>query len=91
VVQVGIGVLDAGDLLAGDRMGRHEAADLLAQRAPGRIDDVALGRADVHDQHAAGDQVLDRLERGFGEATGTASSTMSAPETASRAEAPRRR
>ena len=41
-------------------------ADALLQHAARGVDDVALGRADVHDQHAGLDQVADRLEGGLG-------------------------
>ena len=61
-----VGVRDAGDFLAGDRVRRHERADPVLEDAPRRIDHVALGGADVHDQHARLDEMADRLERGFG-------------------------
>ncbi len=64
-VEIRLCVLHAGGFAAGDRMGWHEGAELVAQRAARRLHHVGLGRAHVHDQHPGGDQVLDRLERGF--------------------------
>jgi hypothetical protein len=77
--------------LAGDRVGRHEGALAVAQHAPRGVDHVALGRAHVHDQHAGVTRWRMALSVASVAATGTASSTMSAPDTASSAEGPRRR
>jgi hypothetical protein len=63
-------VADARDFLAGDRMGRNERDDAVLQDAARSVDDVALGRADVHHQHARFDQVADRLERRLGRRDG---------------------
>jgi hypothetical protein len=62
LVQRGIGVLDASDFLAGNRVRRDEIRKRLFQHASSRIDDIALGRANIHQQHAGLDQVADRAE-----------------------------
>ena len=53
-VQVGIGMLDARrPPCRRSGCAGTKRADLLAQAAPRGLDHVALGRADVHDQHVA--------------------------------------
>jgi hypothetical protein len=70
LVERGVGVADAGHFLAGDRMRRHERDDAVLQHAAGGVDDVALGRADVHHQHRGLDEVPDRLEGRLGRRDG---------------------
>ena len=66
LVERGVGVLDARGLLARDRVRRHELRHAFTQRAPCRIDDVALGAAHVHHQHAWAHQLRDRSQCALG-------------------------
>src|SRR5690606_35528392 len=55
-VELGIGVFDASELLAGDGVGRHEHAHLLPQHTARGIDHLTLGGADVHDEDVVAHQ-----------------------------------
>ena len=60
-------MVDARHLLARDRMRRHEMRQLGSREgAPCRLDDVTLGRSDIHHQRAGFEAVADRQQGGFG-------------------------
>jgi hypothetical protein len=66
LVELCVGMLDAGHFTAGNGVRRHEGGQAFLQHTAGRIDHVALGAAHVHEQHARIHQVADGAEGALG-------------------------
>jgi len=65
LVEPRIRMLDAGHFTPRDGVRGYERGQALLEHAPRGIDHIALGGADIHEQHAGVNQVTDGLERAF--------------------------
>mmetsp|Transcript_10440 Transcript_10440/g.42567 ORF Transcript_10440/g.42567 Transcript_10440/m.42567 type:complete len:395 (+) Transcript_10440:9056-10240(+) len=65
-IQRGFRMLHAAGLLARDGVAGHEAGRTITEGATRGFNDVAFGRAHVHEQHTRVHQVADGLERALG-------------------------